>query len=158
MVTSELILTKLEYNLENLAFLRTKVKSFDQNFNPQLSLFLDIDSYVDKLLLNAYVEILTIGNEFVGFYAIYVNDEMKENAYLTFIAISDEYKGCGHGQFLLDRCINISKNKGFRNIKLEVYPDNEKAIRLYKKNGFVFLSDNINEYVSTHYMIKEIII
>lgn len=158
MVTSELILRKLEYNLENLALLRTKVKSFDQNFNPQLSLFLDIDSYVDKLLLNAYVEILTIGNEFVGFYAIYVNDGMKENAYLTFIAISDEYKGCGYGQFLLDRCITISKNKGFRNIKLEVYPDNEKAIRLYKKNGFVFLSDNINEYVSTHYMIKKIII
>lgn len=157
MIAEDLIFKKLEYNLENLAFLREKIKLFDSYFDPPLSHLLDIDSYAEKLLLNAYIETLFIGDIFIGLYAVYVNNKVIEEAYLTLIAISNMYEGLGYGQLLMDRCVYISKTYGFKNIKLEVYKYNEKAIRLYKKNGFVIISDNNKELISAHYMIKNLV-
>ncbi len=150
-------LKKLEYNLEDLSFLREKLKFFDQYFNPLLSSLVELDSYAEKLLLNAYLETLFIRDKFIGFYAVYVNNRISDEAYFTLLAISNEYGGLGYGQYLLSRIVEISKIQGFKSLKLEVNIYNDKAICLYKKNGFIIIDEDNTGTATTYYMKKRLV-
>jgi putative acetyltransferase len=48
-----------------------------------------------------------------------------------------EYRGRGVGQQLLAACIDKARSRGITRIELEARADNERAIRLYKRMGFV---------------------
>ena len=61
------------------------------------------------------------------------------------IAISKEKQGKGYGNTLLSYTADIFCKNG-RKIFLEVNENNEKAIRLYKKNGFEEISVRKNYY------------
>ena len=47
------------------------------------------------------------------------------------------YRGRGVGGQLLDKVITHAWNSGLKRLELEVFADNEPAIRLYKKHGYV---------------------
>jgi len=54
------------------------------------------------------------------------------------MAIRDDWQGRGAGTALLEAAINLSdKWLNLSRLELEVYIDNEPAIHLYKKNGFI---------------------
>jgi RimJ/RimL family protein N-acetyltransferase len=53
------------------------------------------------------------------------------------ISIKKEYWGLGIGDALTKACIECAKNAGFLQLELEVVSENESAINLYKKHGFV---------------------
>lgn len=48
-----------------------------------------------------------------------------------------DYRGQGIGARLLTTALEAAKLAGFRRVQLEVFATNEKAIALYRKNGFV---------------------
>ena len=52
------------------------------------------------------------------------------------ISIEKAYWGLGIGDAMTKACIALAKQAGYTQIELGVYSDNEKAIRLYEKNGF----------------------
>ena len=47
------------------------------------------------------------------------------------------YEGHGIGRRLLDQLEILAKDMGSRTSKLSVHEDNERAIRIYRENGFV---------------------
>ncbi len=53
------------------------------------------------------------------------------------ISILQAYNGLGIGDALTEQCIACAKQAGFLQLELEVVAENEKAIRLYQKHGFV---------------------
>lgn len=53
------------------------------------------------------------------------------------ISILQAYNGLGIGNALTEQCITCAKQAGFLQLELEVVAENEKAIRLYQKHGFV---------------------
>ena len=53
------------------------------------------------------------------------------------ISILQAYNGLGIGNALTEQCITCAKQVGFLQLELEVVAENEKAIRLYQKHGFV---------------------
>lgn len=53
------------------------------------------------------------------------------------IAVSENYKGKGLGLMMMNQLISFAKNNKVKQIKLSVDNDNESAISLYKKLGFV---------------------
>jgi RimJ/RimL family protein N-acetyltransferase len=57
-------------------------------------------------------------------------------AYLGGLAVHPEFSGKGVGTKMLQEIIAFAKEKGFLRIELSVATFNEKAIRLYEKNGF----------------------
>ena len=61
------------------------------------------------------------------------------------IAVLKEKQGKGYGNMLLNYTVGIFCKNG-RKIFLEVNENNEKAIRLYKKNGFEEISVRKNYY------------
>ena len=58
------------------------------------------------------------------------------------ISILQAYNGLGIGNALTKQCILCAKQAGFLQLELDVVAENEKAIRLYKKFGFVEFGRN----------------
>ena len=58
------------------------------------------------------------------------------------ISIVQEYCGLGIGRRLTEACIECAKNAGYEQIELQVVADNERAIALYKRVGFVEFGRN----------------
>lgn len=68
-------------------------------------------------------------------------------------------RGKGLGRQLIDRCLLSAKELGFSHVYLETLPELDKAIPLYEKMGFGYLSAPLGQ--SGHYgcdiwMIKEL--
>jgi len=115
-----------------------------------LSVPKDYERFVDdiekeKTLIRKYRE----GKDYL--LAVYLNDTIIGNSSLNFlnhvkdshrakvgIAIQKEYWGLGIGTILFNEMIDISKNTtGIDQVELGVISENERAISLYKKMGFV---------------------
>ncbi len=50
--------------------------------------------------------------------------------------VKPEYRGKGINKLILEELINWSKDRGISEIRLEVYYDNEPAVKAYEKAGF----------------------
>jgi len=55
------------------------------------------------------------------------------------IAVAEKYTGKGLGLMMMNQLISYARQQGVKQIKLSVDNDNEKAIELYKRLGFVLL-------------------
>ena len=58
------------------------------------------------------------------------------------ISIIKEFWGLGIGSILTRECIECAKKAGFLQLELEVVAENENAIKLYQKYGFVEFGRN----------------
>lgn len=77
------------------------------------------------------------------------------------MAVRDDWQGKGAGSALMQAAIDLADNwLNLTRIELEVYTDNEPAIRLYKKNGFVIegthpkFAYRDGQYVDVHAMAR----
>ena len=57
-------------------------------------------------------------------------------AYLGFMYVKPEHRGKGVNQKVLDALLNWAKERGLAEIRLEVFSENQAAIRAYEKAGF----------------------
>lgn len=106
--------------------------------------------FVNKTVLrdfddNPYTRYLLylIDNKIVGFINYYLIYDRIE---IVNFNILDFFQNKGYGSILLNHLIDKAKNDGIKNITLEVRKDNEKAIYLYKKNGFIEKAIRKNYY------------
>ncbi|MGH1519801.1 GNAT family N-acetyltransferase [Chryseobacterium sp. JK1] len=60
----------------------------------------------------------------------------KKYAYLGFMYVKPEYRGKGINKIITDELLHWSKTKGVSEVRLDVYAQNESAIKAYKKAGF----------------------
>ena len=65
---------------------------------------------------------------------------LKRGEFLTVhaLAVSPAHQRRGVGSFMVEQCISIARQKGYRAIRLDIIPDNLPAKRLYEKHGFVY--------------------
>jgi putative acetyltransferase len=77
------------------------------------------------------------------------------------MAVRDDWHGRGVGTALMAACLNLADNwLNLRRVELEVYVDNEPALRLYKKFGFVIEGRFVDfayrdgEYVDAYCMAR----
>ncbi|TDX90283.1 GNAT family N-acetyltransferase [Chryseobacterium daecheongense] len=60
----------------------------------------------------------------------------EEYAYLGFMFVRPEYRGRGINQLILDQLLEWTKSKGISEVRLDVYDQNESAVKAYEKAGF----------------------
>ena len=78
--------------------------------------------------------IVAVDESLVGYiYASFVLDEAE----IGNICIVPECRGQGVGRLLIDSMVSDLKSRGVCKVFLEVESDNESAIRLYERSGFV---------------------
>ncbi|WP_165043362.1 GNAT family N-acetyltransferase [Dysgonomonas sp. ZJ709] len=144
-------LIHLDKSAKSSSELAAYYRLLDKSFEPPLSSYVDIDAYADKLVNNAYVAILKNKEEFIGLFAVYINDQERKTAYLSSFAIMNKYKGLGYSGYLINEMTKVAKLSGMHRIQLEVKSSYTRAINFYQKHGFK-RSDEKTADNSTFYM------
>lgn len=90
----------------------------------------------------------TLDNEVIGYLKLNFGEsqtELKDNKALEIerIYVSKEFHGKNVGQILYDKAIQIANQKNADYVWLGVWEENQRAIRFYKKNGFVEFDKHI---------------
>ena len=87
-----------------------------------------------QMMLCAFVDGKLIGFAIVG----QLGSRRKVQHRATFgISILKDYWGLGIGTALMEHCIRYAEKVGFLQLELDVVADNESAVKLYKRHGFV---------------------
>ena len=73
------------------------------------------------------------------------------------ISVDRDFWGLGLGNALTDACIACARKAGFKQLELAVVSDNEKALNLYKKKGFVEYGRNPRAFLSRYTGYQELI-
>jgi len=96
-------------------------------------------SFVHMLLAGGGVQMLAVNakNDVVGWCDI-VRDQREGYTHRGTMGMGllPDYRGRGLGEKLLRATIDAAVKMGIERVELEVYPSNQRAIRLYEKLGF----------------------
>lgn len=63
-------------------------------------------------------------------------NQFEEYSYLGFMYVKPEHRGKGINKVITDELISWSKSRGISEVRLDVYAQNESAIKAYEKAGF----------------------
>lgn len=94
------------------------------------TLFHKIDTYADFI-------VATIDDLPIGYAALYANNKDSKEAFIALIGVDKRFQGNHVGKALMDNCVNISKQRGMRTIRLEVLDIDKGAQAFYSKQGFL---------------------
>ena len=88
---------------------------------------------------NTHRLVATLDGRVVGTLGLHIETAGRRRDVASFgMAVHDEFAGRGVGSALIAAMIDLAENwLGIRRIELTVYADNEPAIHLYEKFGFV---------------------
>ena len=131
---------KMKPEIKQLTYLDDIYKvilSFNADIVPSMTeRGLDLKDYAQKLCDHAIMFTLWQDSQECGFVTFYANDTLTETAYLAQIAVKPKFCNQGLGYILLKLAMETAKEKGMKQMKLEVYNLNQTAISFYIKHGF----------------------
>ena len=93
----------------------------------------------------------------IGTAGLKVLDNLKSIGELKCMYILPEFQGKGLGQLLIDKIVLESKKIKLKRIRLDVRTKADRAINLYRKNGFYEIpkyNDNINDVLFMEKIIE----
>ena len=73
------------------------------------------------------------------------------------ISVLQEYWGMGIGRVLMEACIDCARRVGYAQLELDVVADNERAMSLYRRAGFVEYGRNPRGYWSSSTGFQELV-
>ena len=134
-------------DLESLAILSNSLFAEKSRFSH--SDFIDMSNQKDiYLIAKAYKK---DSSEIIGYF---VSRQILDEAEIYQIGIKDSYQGQNIGKHLLEFSLNILKEMKTKKVYLEVRNNNNKAINLYQKVGFIkyglrknYYENNIDAYL-----------
>lgn len=107
-----------------------------------------MQAHIAKLCTLATMIVANINDKkHIGLCACYMNNYETRTAYITHIAISPQYRGCGYGKQLLEKTIALAIEKGFLYLNLEVVKTNIPALTLYQSYHFTIIEDRNTKYL-----------
>lgn len=81
----------------------------------------------DEIVASGYALIRETEKDYYNF---------KKYVYLGFMFVKPEYRGKGINKIITDELVNWAKSRNISEIRLDVYAQNESAIKAYEKAGF----------------------
>lgn len=93
------------------------------------------EDFVYEISENPFSSIYILENdkELIGYIGVW---DLLDQIQITTIAVKEEYRKLGYASKLLQYCIDLSDQKGYQMMSLEVRISNKKAIALYQKYNF----------------------
>lgn len=110
----------------------------DKDFPIPLSQKTNLNEFSKKLYNNADIIVERKNNDIVGMMAGYITNATSDMAYISILAVKNQYRGMGIAKKLLTEFIEQAKQKD--NIKsIDVYAKKENipAVKSYRNLGFV---------------------
>lgn len=127
------------------------LKKFDNGFHVKISEKANLKEYSHKLYKFAHVYGAFFYGECIGFISFYINKDTNIS-YLTLLAVEEKFQGKKVSQRLFEKYEEISFENNMKILKLEVFNENVRAVKFYKKNGFEFSEKSL---VGKIYMVKK---
>lgn len=125
----------------------------ESNSEENMKKYLDEKFSIEKLTAeltdeNSEFYFAKLQNEVIGYLKINFGEsqtELKDHKALEIerIYVSKEFHGKRVGQMLYEKAIEIANNKKSQYLWLGVWEENHRAVRFYKKNGFVEFDKHI---------------
>ena len=110
--------------------------------------------------LAAYFVAETGDLQVVGGGGIYPTEGLPEDTCeLVKMYLLPEARGKGLGRSIIEKCLNIAKTNGFRQVYIESMPELNLALKVYEKFGFTYLTaplGNSGHFGCELWMIKEL--
>ena len=94
--------------------------------------------YVENIVVNKYPHVVAVENkEIIGWCGV-IPDARKGFSHVGILGLGviKSFRGKGIGKELLNSCLNLAKSTDIEKIELEVFSDNNIAIKLYESVGF----------------------
>lgn len=113
------------YGIEFENYVRTGLKEFEDTYDPQSS----------------RVWICESNNKIIGSLIL---ENRGDSAQLRFFLIDPEFRGMGLGKALLNNFFDFVSDYGYKSAYLWTTNEQEKAIELYSKFGFILTSEIIS--------------
>lgn len=89
-----------------------------------------------KIYLGGCLLLYEMNGEHAGIAAFYANDYNTYKAYLSLLAVKEQFQGHGIGRALIEDVQSIALTAGMRELILEVRLNNHSAIGFYEYLGF----------------------
>ncbi len=117
------------------------------NTEEDMQLYLTENFSTEKLTAelannNAQFYFATLDNEVIGYLKVNFGasqTELKDESAIEIerIYVRKDFHGKGAGQLLYEKALQIAKQVKATYVWIGVWEDNQRAIRFYKKNGFI---------------------
>ena len=108
---------------------------------------LSLDDYLDKLDRLAEFLIHLSEGRLAGLVAFYCNDMASRTAFITLVLTAPGARGKKVASTLLDGVLANTRERGFLRCSLEVRKDNQAALALYRKKGFLITGETDSSYL-----------
>lgn len=130
----------------NHALIYQLLTKVDSDFEPPLSLNLDLGEYSKKIASKAILFTRFHEKTLIALCAIYATDKEHLQAYLTLLAVAPEFRGIGLAKKIIAEMEVYVLNNGFKSIRLEVYKTNLGALSMYKSLGYEIVEQSHHSY------------
>ncbi len=114
----------------------------DQRFVPVLSERVNLREYAEKIFNYAITFEAWNADKLVGLVAVYFDDKIQREGFVTSVSVDFELQGRGIARDLFKNCYKYSYAQNFSSLRLEVIKSNARAIQLYEELGFEPIGDN----------------
>lgn len=111
--------------------------SVDQTFPVPLSQKQNLKDFAQKLLDKGTLCLRWEKDRIIAMAAGYTDQVVENRAYLSVVAVLPEAWGQGIATSLVKEFIEICENKGLEAVHLYAVASNTRAVRMYRKMGFV---------------------
>lgn len=109
---------------------------------------------INEIEIVAFVDGKVVGT--AGIEAVGTKYKVKHRAEFG-ISVLKEYWGLGLGRALVEACIKCAKEAGYVQLELNVVAENERAVSLYKKMGFLEYGRNPKGFYSRTSGFQEVV-
>jgi ribosomal-protein-alanine N-acetyltransferase len=113
----------------------------DEQVRQQGNFIPEGDGYLIKLHEKAELLSHEYRGNCSGFVYFYCNDPRKEASYITLLLVAPESRKSSVGATLVGSVLMLTRLRGFKCCRLEVFKNNAVAINLYQKMGFSPIED-----------------
>ncbi|MCL9782233.1 GNAT family N-acetyltransferase [Vibrio sp. S4M6] len=114
-------------------------RPFDLNLKEANISYYDLNTLLSSE--NVALMVAEVGSQLVGCGYAEIRESKQchvhdKHSYLGFMYVDSDFRGYGINKSLIDSLIKWSKEKHVYQFHLDVYADNQNAIRAYEKAGF----------------------
>ncbi len=130
--------------VSNILELEKFLIKIDNDFPVALSKKVNLKEYAKKVVEKGTNFFAVKNNEIIGVCTGYTNNKKECIAYISALAVLQQYRNLEVGKQLIIAFKEYSKKANMKKIQLYVHKENDRAIRFYEHNGFEIINEKAN--------------
>lgn len=130
------------------------LESINSDFPIPLNQKTDLREYVEKVIKFGEIVAFQEENILKGLAIGYIENLKDNSAYISVVGVKKEFRGNGIGKKVVQKFIEICKEKNIKSVNLYTHKSNETAIKMYKALGFSEDLGNKERAQDVHFILQ----